>query len=44
MCGGVTKGFAGINFSGSFRAPGKSSARENKADISRMNPTVSFVV
>lgn len=44
ICGGVTNGLAGIKFSGSLSAPGKSSANENKADINRINPTVSFVV
>ena len=42
--GGVTSGLAGIKFSGSFSAPGKSKARLNKAAMRRIKPTVSFVV
>jgi len=44
MCGGVTSGFAGINFSGSFKAPGNSRANLNSAAISATKPTTSLVV
>lgn len=44
MCGGVTNGFAGMNFSGSFRAPGNNIASARSVPTNRMNPTVSLVV
>ena len=44
MCGGVTKGFAGMKFSGSFSAPGNSIASEKSTLTNTINPTVSFVV
>jgi len=44
MCGGVTSGFAGIKFSGSFRAPGNNIASENRTPNRMIKPTVSFVV
>lgn len=44
MCGGVTNGFAGIKFSGSFNAPGNNIAREKRAPIKTIKPTVSLVV
>jgi len=42
--GGVTSGLAGMKFSGSFSAPGNNIANANRAPMSRMKPTVSFVV
>jgi len=44
MWGGVTKGLAGINFSGSLRAPGKRRANLKRAAIRRTKPTASLVV
>lgn len=44
MCGGVTNGFAGMNFSGSFSAPGNSIASAKRTPIRSINPTVSLVV
>lgn len=42
ICTGVTRGFAGIKFSGSFRAVGASNASERIPVISTRNPTKSL--
>lgn len=42
MCTGVTKGFAGMKFSGSFKAVGASSASERIPVNSTRNPTKSL--
>lgn len=44
MCGGVTRGLAGMNFSGSLSAPGNNIANAKSPPIKIMKPTVSFVV
>lgn len=42
ICAGVDRGFAGIKFSGSPRALGKKSTKNESEARNRMNPTMSL--
>lgn len=44
MCGGVTRGLAGVKFSGSPRRLGENRARETSRESISTNPRMSFTV
>jgi hypothetical protein len=44
MCTGVTRGFAGIKFSGSPKAQGAKKQTKNKKNIKQKNPNKSLIL